>query len=649
MPIGGGGLAENINKCVAFLKCYGTDEKIRRSIEFLSVHNLERSPGGPTTMNNRLALTAALCILLLPAGTQAATVYRFDGDRLSGAYQLKIDGKETPVTAFPDLDAVAYDRIAAANAKVAKWQKPAARFVGIHYAHLACSGPINVELTASEPIHHFTVHPKRRGVQATADGRVLRFQLDPREPRYLVIEVNRLPPFCLIVDPLEKDAPTPTDENVVDASNFLTDNSGKTDQTDAFRRAIAAVNGTGKTLYVPAGVYLTDTLKIHNAANFNIYLAPGCLIRIKTSPPGKNVHAVGISIDQSKNIRIFGRGYLDQQAYENFAVAGNDYRHRDATDTDPKRTFGDYQAVPALSQAAVLIMRSQYITLDGLTVRNGRNFNYNIIGCAGISLFRCKVLTPPASVPEWTDGIDVVATDSLALDGFFAYCNDDCFAWGNVPDYGPLVDLAQSRELTNCTVRGMVGWNTRANAIRLGWFGNASRVGVRDLVFENCDFCGMEASAILLGRLKEDPTAARQPRYGILKFIDCGFDCERILGRPFSSRAVRVGVLEFDNVVVDTSDKSWVIEGADRGAIGQLILRNVSVGGKKVSNLKEAGIHVKNVGKTTVEWATALSATPRLRVTLPSRQLPKVLDAADAGKESRGGAEPRRRPMAEVD
>jgi hypothetical protein len=111
----------------------------------------------------------------------------------------------------------------------------------------------------------------------------------------------------------------------------------------------------------------------------------------------------------------------------------------------------------------------------------------------------------------------------------------------------------------------------------------------------------MQASAILLGRLKDDPTAAAQPRYGTLKFVNCGFDCERIHGRPFASRKVRVDRLEFENVVVDSADKAWIIEGAEPGAIGQLVFRNATIGGKKVTNLKNAGIHVKNAKQITVE------------------------------------------------
>ena len=111
----------------------------------------------------------------------------------------------------------------------------------------------------------------------------------------------------------------------------------------------------------------------------------------------------------------------------------------------------------------------------------------------------------------------------------------------------------------------------------------------------------MEASGIILSKLKEDAAAARPARYGTLRFVDCGFDCQRIDGRPFASRKVRIDELEFQNVVVDVADKAWVVEGAEPGAIGRVVFRNVHIAGQKVTSLKAAGINVKNAAKVVVE------------------------------------------------
>ena len=137
------------------------------------------------------------------------TVYRFAGDRLSWVYGLKINGADVPVTALPNIDAAACQRIVAGYDKLPAQCRVPLKFVGLHYAHLAAAGKLQVELTASEPVRNFTIHPKRRAIQAAADGRVLRFTIDQREPRYFIVEVNDLPPCCLIVDPPKEAALRP--------------------------------------------------------------------------------------------------------------------------------------------------------------------------------------------------------------------------------------------------------------------------------------------------------------------------------------------------------------------------------------------------------------------------------------------------------
>ena len=101
--------------------------------------------------------------------------------------------------------------------------------------------------------------------------------------------------------------------------------------------------------------------------------------------------------------------------------------------------------------------------------------------------------------------------DSLTIDGMLAYGNDNCFAWGNPsadstawgqPASGklfhPFEERAMSRTRSRCVLRGMVGWNLRANAVRFGCIGGTSPVGIRDIFFENCDFSGFTCSGIVL-------------------------------------------------------------------------------------------------------------------------------------------------------
>jgi hypothetical protein len=196
-------------------------------------------------------------------GEESITTYRLPDDGRSWAYKLEAGGEELPVTPLPGIDAAECSRVAAEYGKLPAYCRIEPKHASVHYSHLASAGELDVEIIASEAIQTFTIHPERRGIRATADGNVLRFTIDDRQPRYFVLEVNDLSTYCLIVDPPEVDAPSIEDRDVVNAGRFLADATGKTDQTEAFAEAIAAVNGTGKTLFVPPGVYLTGTVRIH--------------------------------------------------------------------------------------------------------------------------------------------------------------------------------------------------------------------------------------------------------------------------------------------------------------------------------------------------------------------------------------------------
>ena len=100
-----------------------------------------------------------------------------------------------------------------------------------------------------------------------------------------------------------KRCPSPTAEGVVNAARFLTDATGKGDQTGGFARAIAAVNGDRQDT-VRSARHLPDRHD-QDSQGFRPGHLPGrgCLIRIKTSPRGENRHAPGIWIDESRGLR----------------------------------------------------------------------------------------------------------------------------------------------------------------------------------------------------------------------------------------------------------------------------------------------------------------------------------------------------------
>jgi hypothetical protein len=111
----------------------------------------------------------------------------------------------------------------------------------------------------------------------------------------------------------------------------------------------------------------------------------------------------------------------------------------------------------------------------------------------------------------------------------------------------------------------------------------------------------MYQSALFVGSLVRDPKAPQPPGYGLLKFVDCGFDCQRVTRRVFLMRNVKIERLEFVNLVIDAAGKGGIFEGSPDGKIAELVFHNVSLGGKKLSKLREADLHAKNVEKVIVQ------------------------------------------------
>ena len=114
----------------------------------------------------------------------------------------------------------------------------------------------------------------------------------------------------------------------VNVRDFGATGDGKTLDTDALKRAIAAC-GDGQTLYFPDGTYLTGSIKFHS--NMDVYLCEGATIqgtanpedylpRIKTRFEGLTVEgyspliAIG-DLDfeggaNTENIMIYGKGSI---------------------------------------------------------------------------------------------------------------------------------------------------------------------------------------------------------------------------------------------------------------------------------------------------------------------------------------------------
>lgn len=495
------------------------------------------------------------------SNTTVQRINHFPGDSISTEFSLQIAGSQIPVTVSPGIDPMECEKLSTFYQGMHhENMRLSARHMAYHYAHVVnAHGETSVQVR--EPIHSFAVHPLRKKIQARVsdqDNRRLCISLQDDAP-YLIVQINELPIFCLI---MEGEMAAVPGQEIVDFGSFFS--SFDRDHTEAFRNAFREINDTGRTLYIPAGIYLTEPIRLHQLRNCRIHFSAGALINIAIGGPGDNLRAgAGLWLHECENVGISGSGCLDQRSYENFGFGRNDYAAGLRTN-EYWQSLHPVTADDPLMQSPLFVTNSSHITIHDLTLRNGRVWNINVKNSHHLHFARCRAISPPASNPEWLDGFNLGGCHDVLIEDCLMVCNDDPFAGAHhlAPFLGHGDDAIR--------VRGLVGYNPRANGVRLGW---ACKSCQGSYHFENCDFIG--SSGILVHQLPDNL------RYAEIRFRDCGFD------QNSGIQIEGVDRLEFTNVIFSNPFK-------EKGSISNttdLVIQNSSSGGQP---LREA-LNLQNV------------------------------------------------------
>ena len=516
------------------------------------------------------------------------TDYPIPGDTCSRSFRVSANHQPVTVVETPPMDAAERQRLSDAYRRLPDYcHIPDPACMHLHYAHFAAAGDVVIRIDATEEIRAFRIHPLRRGIVGRADGRVLTFATGTRDPRYFIVRINALPPLMLVIESPESPLPGPGEAGVIDAGAFLSDRTGATDQTENFHRALAAVTGSGQTLVVPPGIYAVTQLHVRGGRNFRLHLSPGCLLRIRPSAHGENEHRHGLWLENCEDVAVLGRGCIDHQAYEHYVRGGNSYQHG----------MVDYYTAndlcPWITQSPLFITGSRRIRVDGLTIRNGRNFNLNCRNCDDLTLRHIKILTPPACTPEYADGINTGSCRHVLIEDCLVACNDDCFASGHY--LAPYDTRSSQRHV----VRRMLGWNMRASAVRLGFFAAFDQ---GDFTFEDCDFVALAHTSLLIHALQPGPDGPAA-KFGVIRAADCAFDDVSGLQALLEVQQAAIRRLELVNVVFHGKpgpDALLLVEGDPGAPIERLLLENISLHGHPVSRLDQIPARISGVKQVVV-------------------------------------------------
>jgi hypothetical protein len=274
-----------------------------------------------------------------------------------------------------------------------------------------------------------------------------------------------------------------------------------------------------------------------------------------------------ITATKADNVRIHGRGILDGSRCEHMNW--------------PRKQM-------------VLVIQSENVTIEGITVVNGPNWHIVPTACSRVTVKDLNVITFTGT----GDGIDVVGSENVTITNCFVRSNDDCIAIKAV-DY---MHASGMKNVHNVSISRCVFWNAEwGNALEIGYETRCDEM--TDIVFKDCDVIRSEFEGWQSGGTFTIHNGDRAVVRGVLyediriedsreKLIDI-----KILFSKYSKDALRgqVSNIGFTNIqIVDGPFPVSIIQGYDgEHLVKDVTIEKLSVQGRKISNANEAKMVVE--------------------------------------------------------
>ncbi len=283
------------------------------------------------------------------------------------------------------------------------------------------------------------------------------------------------------VDPSPIAQPTqPTIPNrVLSISDFGAVGDGKTSDTEAFRKAIAAVaQAGGGTLTVPAGRYLTGPIVL--CSSLNLHLDAGATLVFSQNFDDYRIEGSKyrplIGASNCTDLMISGSGTLDGRGDPWWVIerkVKTEARARGLHDAEIGR--------PRM----VVFDRCRRVRLEGITLSNSPMYHFVPVACEDVTVEGIKIFAPSDS-PN-TDGIDPSVSRRVRIAHCLIDTGDDCIAVkAGTAGFGPVQDVL----VTNCTFLHGHGCS----------IGSDTDSGVQRMTVEHCTFDGTDIGVRLKSR-----------------------------------------------------------------------------------------------------------------------------------------------------
>lgn len=291
-------------------------------------------------------------------------------------------------------------------------------------AYFDMKGPVEVEINCKYTfVQSIIVRPLSLDIIPNHNNDRITFRLEQPSPLSIEINDERFRNLHLFANPPELNAPGMNDANVHVVKPGI--------------HRIEWLETEADILYFAPGVHYIEETIVRVPSGKTIYIDGGAAI-------------VGSFVcDQVRDVAIRGRGMIYLADFHRFAA----FR-------------------------GIRIMNSEQISIEGVMIIDVPHYSVYIGGSKHVNIKGLKSF----STRGWSDGIDIMSSSDIDIDGVFMRNSDDCIAiygsrWGYRGD---------SRRIR---VRNSVLWADVAHPLMIGIHGDHHADGdiIEDIRFENID------------------------------------------------------------------------------------------------------------------------------------------------------------------
>jgi hypothetical protein len=292
-------------------------------------------------------------------------------------------------------------------------------------------------------------------------------------------------------------------------------------------------------------VYYPGTINLESGKT--IYIEGGAVVR------------GSIIADGARNIRICGRGILDGSIFKK----------------------GEKRMIQ--------LTRCENVSVEGIIITESKHWTNPLTLCNHVKYENVKVV----SGNDWDDGIDIVSSKNIVINGCFIQSKDDCIAIKGGVTYFVNEYMPHSN-VENVTVENCVLWNgIWGNGIEIGF---ETRVdSIKNITFRNCDIVHAESEweGAAISIHNGDRAVISHITFENIKIEEGLFTLFdfRILSSKYSKDKQRGAI---DNVLFRNIDinipvlPKSIFEGFDEThSIKNVVFQNVRINGRQIEKPEE--------------------------------------------------------------